>query len=114
MSRETSNLPTDYCRTCDRCQRLGKGPNPPLQNLPLVSEPFKRLIIDIVGPLPECTDIGSRFILTVLDACTHYPEAKPLKRHTAKDVANALVFVWLRFGFCAEIQSDQGSVLRQN
>jgi len=102
----------DYCRTCDRCQRLGKGPNPPkapLQNLPLVSEPFKRLIIDIVGPLPECTDTGNRFILTVLDACTHYPEAIPLKRHTAKDVANALVSVWSRFGLCEEIQSDQGS-----
>ena len=102
----------DYCRTCDRCQRLGKGPNPskaPLQSLTLETEPFKRLIIDIVGPLPECKDSGNRFILTVMDACTHYPEAIPLRQHTAKDVAVALVSVWSRFGFPEEIQSDQGS-----
>jgi len=102
----------EYCRTCDRCQRLGKGPVPskaPLQSLPLVDEPFKRLIIDIVGPLPVCKESGNRFVLTVLDACTHYPEAVPLKQHTAKDVALALMSVWSRFGFCEEIQSDQGT-----
>jgi len=76
--------------------------------LPLVSEPFKRLIIDIVGPLPECKDSGNRFILTVMDACTHYPEAVPLKHHTAKDIALALLTVWSRFDLCEEIQSNQG------
>ena len=71
----------DYCRICDRRQRLRKGQNPlkaPLQNLPLVSEPFKRLIIDIVGPLPECTDTGNRFILTVL-SYNHGPNYRTLK-----------------------------------
>jgi len=33
----------EFCRTCDICQRLGKGPSPavaPLHSVPLVSEPF--------------------------------------------------------------------------
>jgi len=91
----------DYCRSCDRCQRLGKGPNPtkvPLQSLPLVSGPSKHLIIDIVGP--ECKYTGNTFILTVMDASTHYPTAIPLKHHTAKDVALGLMSVWSCFGFC--------------
>jgi len=102
----------DFCRSCDVCQRLGKGPTnlpAPLHNLPLVSEPFCQVAIDIVGPLPVCKDTGNRFILTVLDLCTHYPEAIPLKQHTAQDVAQALGNVFSHFGFPQEILSDQGS-----
>ena len=101
-----------FCRTCDICQRLGKGGSPavaPLQSLPLVTEPFCQVAIDIIGPLPSCNESGNRFILTVLDLCTHYPEAIPLKQHTAQDVAKALTTVFSRFGFAQEILSDQGS-----
>ena len=52
---------------------------------------------------------GNRFILTILDLCTHYPEAIRLKQHTAADVAQALGTVFSRFGFPQEILSDQGS-----
>ena len=58
--------------------------------MPLVSEPFAQVATDIIGPLPVCQESGNRFILAVLDLCTHYPEAIPLKQHTAADVAQAL------------------------
>ena len=58
--------------------------------MPLVSEPFAQVAIDIIGPLPVCQESGNRFILTVLDLCTHYPEAVLLKQHTAADVVQAL------------------------
>ena len=80
----------------------------PLQSLPLVSEPFCQVAIDIIGPLPTCKDSGNRFVLTVLDLCTHYPEAIPLKQHTAQDVAKALATVFSRFGFCQEVLPEQG------
>ena len=108
ISRDTRN----FCRSCDVCQRIGKGASSlpaPLHSLPLVSEPFSQVAIDIVGPLPVCKDTGNRFILTVLDLCTHYPEAIPLKQHTASDVAQALTTVFSRFGFAQEILSDQGT-----
>jgi len=108
ISRDTKN----FCRTCDVCQRLGKGNKPvpaPLQSLPLVSEPFAQVAIDIIGPLPVCKESGNRFILTVLDLCSHYPEAIPLKQHTAAEVAQALGTVFSCFGFPQEILSDQGS-----
>jgi len=40
---------------------------------------------------------------------TYYPEAIPLKQHTAQDVAQALVNVFRHFGFPQEILADQGS-----
>ena len=101
-----------WCKTCDVCQRMGKGGSPervPLHSLPLVDEPFKRVAIDIIGPLPECKESGNRFILTILDFATHFPEAIPLKQHVAKDVAQALISVFTRFGFPCELLSDQGS-----
>jgi len=107
ISRDNKN----FCRTCDVCQRLGKGKNPapaPLQSLPLVNEPFAQVAIDIIGPLPVCKATGNRFVLTVLDLCTNYPEAIPLKQHTAAEVAQALGTVFSHFGL-PQILSDQGS-----
>ena len=103
---------TSYCRSCDVCQRLGKGQKPapaPLIPLPLISQPFTRVAMDIVGPLPTCSKSGNRFILTVLDLATHYPEAIALPGHTAMQVAQALSQVFSHFGFPDEILSDQGS-----
>jgi len=93
----------------DICQRLGKGKKPqpaPLQSMPLVSQPFAQVAIDIIGPLPVCQESGNRFVLTVLDPCTHYPEVIPLKQHTAADVAQALGTVFSRFGFPQDSLSD--------
>lgn len=48
---------SEYCRTCHVCQMSGK-PNQvikpvPLKPIPAVHEPFKKIIIDCVGPLPR-------------------------------------------------------------
>jgi hypothetical protein len=102
----------NWCRTCDACQRLGKGgvpPRAPLHSLPVVNEPFHRVAIDIVGPLPVCKNSNNRFVLTILDLATHFPEAVPLQQHTAKEVAQALISVFTRYGFPVEILSDQGT-----
>lgn len=102
----------EYCRTCDICQRLGKGAQKiraPLINLPVISKPFSRLAIDIVGPLSTCDKSRNRFILTVMDLATHYPLAFPLRTHTALEVAKALISVFTMFGFPDEILSDCGS-----
>jgi hypothetical protein len=46
----------------------------------------------------------------VIDYSTRYPEAVPLKRVTAKVVADTLVGVFVRFGIPTEMLSDNGSV----
>jgi len=76
--------------------------------MPLVSEHFVQVVIGIICPLPVCQQSGNRFILTVLDPCTYYPEAIPLKQRTAADVVQASGTVFSGFGFPQEIISDQG------
>ena len=64
----------EYVRTCHQCQCVGKGAKnviAPLYSMPIVSEPWSVCAIDIVGPLNICDGTGNRFILTVLDLCTH-------------------------------------------
>ena len=44
----------DYCRSCDKCPRMlakGRLHPVPLQPLPIVTEPFLRIAIDLVGPV---------------------------------------------------------------
>ena len=45
-----------YCRTCHTCQVVGKPNQPvppaPLHPIPVLGEPFERVLVDCVGPLP--------------------------------------------------------------
>ena len=69
---------TEYCRTCEECQRHSpRPPKSPMIPMPIIGEPFKRIAMDIVGPLPK-TSSGKQFILVVSDYATRYPEAFPL------------------------------------
>ena len=92
-------------------QLLGKSKAPlkaPLINLPIVGEPFNTIIVDICGPLTVCSESGNRFIFTVVDMCTRYPIAIPLVRHTAENIANAIVDVFSTFGHSNNLISDKG------
>ncbi|XP_076069698.1 uncharacterized protein LOC143041570 [Oratosquilla oratoria] len=80
----------------------------PLQPIKVPFEPFSKLIIDIVGPLPK-TKKGNQYILTTLCPTTRYPDAFPLKNISAKTVANTLTNLFTTFGIPEEIQSDRGS-----
>ena len=83
----------DFCRTCHVCQMTGKPnqiiPPAPLKPIPAVSEPFERILIDCVGPLPK-TKSGYQYLLTVMCTATRYPEAFPLRSLKAKPVIKAL------------------------
>lgn len=78
-----------YCRSCHVCQLSGKPnqgiPNAPLHPIPVLSEPFGRIIIDCVGPLPK-TKSGYQYLLTLMCAATLYPEAIPMRTIRAKNV----------------------------
>jgi len=80
----------------------------PLQPLPPIGEPFRRVAVDLVGPLRR-TERGHRYILTLMDFASRYPEAIPLRRIDAETVADALCTVFTKFGIPDEILSDQGS-----
>ena len=54
-----------FCKSCDICQRtIQKGTKVPLGKMPLIDTPFKRVAVDIVGPVEPRSDNKSRYILT--------------------------------------------------
>ena len=67
-----------YCASCDACQRTtprDKVSKLPLGQMPLIDTPFQRVAVDLVGPINPPTEIGNRYILTLMDYATRYPEA---------------------------------------
>ena len=56
----------------------GKVSPVPLEKMPLIETPFERVAVDLVGPIQPVTDRKNRYILTLVDYATRYPEAIPL------------------------------------
>ena len=82
-----------YCRTCNACQRTadkGRIPSSPLQQMPLIEEPSKCVAIDSVDPFDPLSERGHRYILTIVDVASRFPEAVPLKRNDTPATADAL------------------------
>uniref|UniRef100_A0A8C5PQ64 Integrase catalytic domain-containing protein n=1 Tax=Leptobrachium leishanense TaxID=445787 RepID=A0A8C5PQ64_9ANUR len=80
-----------------------------LRPLPIVGEPFRRVAVDLIGPLAVPSTTGKKYILTVVDYATRYPEAVALRDIHAETVAGALLQIFSRVGFPQEILSDQGT-----
>ena len=103
---------THFCRSCDVCQKTvhkGTVPKAPLEKMPLIDMPFKRVAVDLVGPIAPPSEEGHRYILTLVDFATRYPQAVPLKTITTEAVAEALVNLYSRIGIPEEILSDMGT-----
>ncbi|XP_039862407.1 uncharacterized protein LOC120718122 [Simochromis diagramma] len=101
----------NYCRTCPVCQKTclaRKSDRALLQPLPIISTPFRRIAMDIVGPLVKSSR-GHQYILVVCDYATRFPEAFPLRALTAPNVLRALVQLFSRVGIPDEILTDQGT-----
>ena len=105
---------TSFCRSCDVCQKTvatGSVPRAPLGDMFLIDPPFKRVAIDLVGvgPIARASDKRHRYILTLVDYATMYPEAVPLKNIDTETVAEALLDMYSRVGVPEEVLSDLGT-----
>ena len=81
----------------------------PLEHMPLIEEPFFRVAVDLIGPLHPPTDKGNRYILTLVDYATRYPEAVALPSVEAERVAEALDDIFSRIDVPREVLSDMGA-----
>ena len=101
-----------FCRACHTCQVVGKPnqkpPVAPLKPIPPVEEPFSRILVDCVGPLPK-TKSGNNYLFTIMCMATRFPEAIPLRNIKAQTIIKALVKFFTLVGLPKHIQSDQGS-----
>nr|KAG5692882.1 hypothetical protein BaRGS_002317 [Batillaria attramentaria] len=101
-----------YVASCDACQRTvprGRIGKVPLGKHPLIDEPFRRVGVDLVGPIIPSSDRKNRYILVAVDYATRYPEAVPLPSIEAERVAEALWEMWTRLGVPREVLTDNGA-----
>ena len=82
-----------------------KIPRAPLQPIPAFEEPYSRVLIDCVGPLPKSKS-GNEYLLTIMctSTRTRFPEAIPLRNVKAKTTVKALI-KFFYFGWSSKIYS---------
>ena len=100
----------EMCNTCPVYQKAGPAvtARAPLHPLPVMKEPFKRMAMDVVGPLPHTRSVNE-FLLIVMDYATKWPEAFALRNVTTETVVHCLVEMTARIGVPKELLSDNGS-----
>ena len=82
-----------------------KGTLKPLE----VAEPFGKVHMDFVGPLPKTSE-KYRHLLVVVDSTTLYVDAFPTKGTIAEEVAQILYkAVYSRYGVVRELLSERGT-----
>ena len=84
----------------------GKVKKVHLEHITIIDIPFKRIAIDLVGLIVPSSDRGHKYILSIVDYATRYPEAIPLKHIDTEMVAEALVGTFSRVGVPEEVVSD--------
>ena len=106
-----------FVSTCLVCQKTGK-PNEIIPKAPLIpicvpKEPFEKIIIDCVGPLPK-TKKGHEYMLTILCPTTRFPIAIPIRNITAKTIVQNLLKVFTNYGIPKVLQCDRGTNFTSN
>ena len=92
-----------YCQRCDTCQRQGTGNNKTkakLCPLPIISTPFQRLGLEIVGQLPEVMGRGNCFILTIHRLCHQISRRSSLVQYRDRNSGRCPSALYVSHGFC--------------
>ena len=100
----------DFCKTCDRCQMLGKISRRNMMPLnPILTiEIFDVWGIDFMGPFPN--SFGNLYILLAVDYVSKWVEVVPCKSNDHKVVVKFLKEnIFSRFGTPRTIISDNGT-----
>jgi hypothetical protein len=98
-----------YVQSCDTCQRRQR----PIKTEPLhpikVGQPFDRIGMDIVGPLPK-TRQGNQYIVVATEYLTKWPEARALPNAKAISVVSFFYEdIICRHGCPKVLLTDQGT-----
>ena len=96
----------EKCRSCISCQqtKITRHQVTPLQHFRTPNARFSHVHVDIVG------SSGYKYLLTVVDRFTCWPQAVPMKDITAQSCADSFLLYWVaRFGSPRIITTDRGA-----
>ena len=94
-----------WCRQCPSCQssKITRHVKAPVVVFPPASRRFGSLHIDLVGPLPPSESY--RFLLTIVDCFSRWPEALRLKDISASACVTAFIRHWVFLGSESRMKS---------
>ena len=100
------------CQTCCKHNDNNAKHKAPLQPMDLALGTFQKIAVDIIGPTTIMSNRKHRYILTIVDLCSRWVEAIPMKDIYAETVCHAMLGVFTKFGFPEKILSDNGTQFR--
>ncbi len=106
---------TDYCGRCKQCQlraRVTYHDRVPITAIPRCDEIFAHWFMDCLGPIfPNVPNVDMNYCLILVDSCSRYPAAYPMRSLTAKNVCQALLLLFMQTGLASTvtISSDNAS-----
>ena len=101
-----------YVKSCFQCQRhsrKSKLDRVPIEPVARSRVSFDQVNIDLIGPLSPKSSSGHEYVLCLVDSCTRWAEAEPLKSLTAKALCDALLLIFTRIGIPRVVISDQAT-----
>jgi len=101
----------EWCRDCGQCSRGKVVPGQSASTVEKIDIPatrFYHIHLDVVGPLPT-TATGNRYLITMVDRTSRWPEAVPVTEVDTETILQTLVSTWVaRFGLPGIVTTDRG------
>src|SRR6218665_2577676 len=90
-----------FCKSCEKCQLKARSlvmDRVPITPIPREDIAFKRMTMDVVGPIEPTSAAGHKYCLCVVDSCTRWPAVYLLKSLTAKAVCEEFKNLFMDVG----------------
>lgn len=99
----------EYVSKCEKCVTSRMPHIPPVPGRTMEPEaPWETISLDLIGPFAKSTK-QNRTILVIVDNFTKWVEMFALREAKTRNILDCIKKVFLKFGFCKTVISDNGT-----